>query len=775
MKLIDNLGLKNFRIFDDKEGFFEEISAINILTGANSSGKSTIIKSLQMLKNSVKEGNPVFDLDLTQQEHLLGDFDDILFNKNNKTVEVSLPFTFLGLTNLYASLSFAVQDAPNNYKAKLRGIEILDNVDKTTLFSFRYKDATTEKKEEYLKNFEAEKRANEEALNSTPEDGETIFSPRNSWFSLPYDPLEGYIEYHINYVKLKKELDKVVAFYEMYLKNYNGYGWIDRMDDIAETENMPFVPSILINSFKNNVKIDEWKDFSSRLPLEASISRREICESDFDTDDYYPAPKTEEVLYYRSLDILKKNMTWMSVDKDKETYNVIENCFKSAWNGLINRISTVNYLSAVKEQNSRIYNSSSDSHFINLLKDFSNYIPKYSAFLNEYLQKFEIGTRVEIDYQLKYQLISITITTTNGIKRDLVDFGYGIKQLILILIQIAVLGEKNKRTREEFDNQDGPFYKTYHLPSLLIVEEPEANLHPKWQSLLAELFVRANEKYNIQFLIETHSEYLIRKFQTLVAEKQFDGRKIKIFYLRNYEKISSNKKHMSSFHIQPDGSIDYKLFDSGFFDESENLELSLLNIQRDSFIKDFNDLKNQNIADSTKITNLENKIDEYVYKLDIGTSEQIIVQHFHTAKLLDLTVRYLASGQYLLNNINDNDDFSPAILQFGRAVENELKNIFLSINPEEKWMMGVMQGSMEKFKTGRYNVNPCSNAHYEQLRIELENRFNSPLNLKIELLQALREKRNSVAHAGESKTKDDALAYVQLAKEFLDSWTSEKN
>ncbi len=774
MKLIDNLGLKNFRIFDDIEGFFEEISAINILTGANSSGKSTIIKSLQMLKNSVKEGNPVFDLDLTKQEHLLGDFDDILYNKNNKTVEISLPFTFLGLTNLYTSLSFAVQDAPNNHKAKLRGIKILDNVDKTTLFSFAYRDATKEEKEVFLKNFEAEKRANEEVINATPEDDENWFSPRNSWFSLPYDPLEGYIDYQINYVKLRKELDKVVAFYEMYLETYNGFGWIEKMDETAIEGNMSFVPSLLISSFKNNVTIDEWKAFSSSLPKETLISKREICESDYETDDYYPSPTNEEILYYRSLEILRKNLSWKSVDKEKEVYDVIENCFKSAWNGLINRISTVNYLSAVKEQNSRIYNSSGDSHFINLLKDFKHYNLQYSAFVNEYLQKFEIGTSTEVDYQLKNQLISITITTSDGVKRDLVDFGYGIKQLILILIQIAVLGEKNKRTREEFDNQDGPFYKTYHLPSLLIVEEPEANLHPKWQSLLAELFVNANEKYNIQFFIETHSEYLIRKFQTLVAGKQFDGEKIKIFYLRNYQKIDDASKRMSSFHIQKDGSIDYKLFDSGFFDEGENLELSLLNIQRDSFIKDFNELKNQNIADSMKISNLENKIDEYVYKLDIRTSQQIIVQHFNTAKLLDLSVKYLASGQYLLDNINDDDDFSPAILQFGRAVENELKNIFLSIDLEGKWIMGVMQGSLEKFKTGTYNVNPCSNADFEQLVIELGNKFNNPMNLKIELLQDLREIRNSVAHAGESKAKQDALAYLQLAKEFLESWTNEK-
>ncbi|VXB35116.1 hypothetical protein CHRYSEO8AT_220004 [Chryseobacterium sp. 8AT] len=52
------------------------------------------------------------------------------------------------------------------------------------------------------------------------------------------------------------------------------------------------------------------------------------------------------------------------------------------------------------------------------------------------MAKFETGKRINVNYQLKYQLISISITTFDDVERDLVDFGYGIKQLILILIQM---------------------------------------------------------------------------------------------------------------------------------------------------------------------------------------------------------------------------------------------------------------------------------------------------------------------------------------------------
>jgi predicted ATPase len=90
MRLIDVLGLKNFRIFDDVEGFQEEMSSINILTGANNSGKSSIIKFLQLLRDSIKEGQSVFDLDLSLQEHLLGDFDNVLHNSKNNRMQISL-------------------------------------------------------------------------------------------------------------------------------------------------------------------------------------------------------------------------------------------------------------------------------------------------------------------------------------------------------------------------------------------------------------------------------------------------------------------------------------------------------------------------------------------------------------------------------------------------------------------------------------------------------------------------------------------------------------
>ena len=53
--------------------------------------------------------------------------------------------------------------------------------------------------------------------------------------------------------------------------------------------------------------------------------------------------------------------------------------------------------------------------------------------------------------------------------------------------------------------------------STIILEEPEIHLHPLAQSVLAELFVEVSRERGVQFIVETHSEHLFRRMQTLIA------------------------------------------------------------------------------------------------------------------------------------------------------------------------------------------------------------------------------------------------------------------
>lgn len=54
----------------------------------------------------------------------------------------------------------------------------------------------------------------------------------------------------------------------------------------------------------------------------------------------------------------------------------------------------------------------------------------------------------------------------------------------------------------------------------MIVEEPESHLHPLAQSKLAELLAQLSKERNVQFIVETHSEHLFRRMQTLIAREE---------------------------------------------------------------------------------------------------------------------------------------------------------------------------------------------------------------------------------------------------------------
>ncbi len=773
MKPIDIIGIKNFRIFDDNNGFLEEIAPINILTGANNAGKSSMIKFLQMLKDSMQANHRPFNLDLTAQEHLLGDFDNVLFNKKNREVTIYLPFLFLGIKSFYISLKFVVPSPKNAYHAKLREIEIIDKTDNSAIFSFKYREATDLEKEACDQKFKNDQGDYQKKKTEQDKEKIDIFS---SYFLFPptENPLVGYVEWNIKSDKLKKYLEDILGVYKLYLENKNKWKWLEYAD--KQLENEWLILSEFVKSFKGEIDVPLWEDFlKNTIGNRDSINGSEpIGERDLEAEDYFfPRPEIEDILYYHASKILKEKLNWNSSEHVDEKFSVLESCFDTSWRKLIQRINSISYLSTIREENSRIYIAKNNSQFIKLLKDYNSNELQYSSFINKYLKAFKIGKEITVRYIQKYQLITVSITTLDNTKRDLVDFGYGIKQLILILIQITVLAEKNKRTIEDYDEEGECMYDIYD-PSTLLVEEPETNLHPKWQSLLAEMFVEANNSFNIQFVIETHSEYIIRKLQTLVANNKIEGEKIKIFYVRHPQDISQDKKQISNINIQPDGSIDYQIFDGGFFDENYNLELSLLNIRRDKFLHDFEELKVAKEENEDKLSELEQKIDDYTNKLDIGVYRQIISQRFNTSKLLPISVNYLESAQFLLENIDTSSDFSPVIIQYGRAVENELKEIFLSVDNSKKWMLGAMQGPLEKFKNITTTLPQCTVREYAKLVAELATRFNMPANLKIDLIEDIRQIRNLASHSGQTMSEQDARDYILKVNEFIDKWIAEK-
>lgn len=154
------------------------------------------------------------------------------------------------------------------------------------------------------------------------------------------------------------------------------------------------------------------------------------------------------------------------------------------------------------------------------------------------------------------------------IKVSIADVGYGITPLIAMLVRIEF-------QICQYVSLSGSAYGRYNSATLFI-EEPESNLHPNFQSLLADIFVDAVSNYPIRFVFETHSEYFVRKFQVLVASKKLMSNQISINYLYDPDphRRPDNEPQVKHICIKENGGLTAR-FGTGFFDESTRLSTEL--------------------------------------------------------------------------------------------------------------------------------------------------------------------------------------------------------
>lgn len=83
-------------------------------------------------------------------------------------------------------------------------------------------------------------------------------------------------------------------------------------------------------------------------------------------------------------------------------------------------------------------------------------------------------------------------------KVGLTDVGFGISQVLPVLVLLAYVPEG----------------------STVIMEQPEIHLHPAVQAGLADLILESAIVRNIQVIVESHSEHLLRRIQMRVAEER---------------------------------------------------------------------------------------------------------------------------------------------------------------------------------------------------------------------------------------------------------------
>lgn len=693
--------IKNFRVFDEN-GATIDIKPITILTGANSSGKSTVVKAVFLLQSFLAQIKTDLDnnksiefekykIDFTTYpNNLLGRFDKVI-HEGTTTDRITIEYTVhssLISKDVTVQLVFAsdVNDELNNaflecisfstdkgifYSAEKRfgsfcNLNIIKNdcIEYMTIEDLLYEFSICKSEEDMyyrhdntktdvfisrandIKNALSEHEASrvEDAMKAISGDKNPKLinklkneflreSVKNdTFFVIPLlDTLSSIkkpdFESFIRSIILDKE-DNALA-----------KGSTEVINDFLTSKYDSFIDyfkAIEINYLNHlECNINKFSDsrmclpYSGRIMLsqEYLISKCSDNKKDPDCASFQEINKKWSSNASLKFDIVYEVvMQWNKLLFPEEN-NLYEygnsllehpfiSCYHYAYWYLVNFIealsketicpdwcSSMSYISSARADVKRLYTLDNNDDFTKTLQNYFEAKRSYqnicdnqlkyvyssdnrdytiNHFLNKWIRKFEIGEAISLNLDPEGIGVQIRLHHSQDDEgRLLADEGFGITQLISILIQIETAILSAKGTGEHslwgFDElgKNQPSVFTYETNTIAI-EEPEIHLHPKYQSLLCDMFLDAYKNYNIHFIIETHSEYLIRKSQVFVSKAKYRSKAqlrkncpFSVYYMPS----DGNKPYQMEYRTDGKFSNEFK---TGFFDEAINLVFEIL-------------------------------------------------------------------------------------------------------------------------------------------------------------------------------------------------------
>jgi len=188
---------------------------------------------------------------------------------------------------------------------------------------------------------------------------------------------------------------------------------------------------------------------------------------------------------------------------------------------------------------------------INLPESFKVEVSKQNTLINhveKWLQVISPNTKLEIELNKKMNVASFT---SNGFTP--LNVGFGISYTLSIIVQLLVSVIQLDRDKTK---------------TVILMENPEAHLHPKGQTKIAELIAKI-ANLGIQIIVETHSDYILDGLRLAVKEGKISHEDTKLYYL---ELDKEDNTEVKSPQIDKDGYLDE--WPENFFDTSINNKMN---------------------------------------------------------------------------------------------------------------------------------------------------------------------------------------------------------
>ena len=512
--MIHEINFNNYKAF--KTGQLR-IRPITILLGTNSAGKSSIIQLLLMLAqtfNSGKYRNNALKLN--------GDFVKLGENRNifhNKKTNIPIEFSIIydcedfsyiygrtkekiyelaySLKNIYNSIQ-EKEVSKNKIVSKWSRINKSIDIDISKSFDEIFKEIISLKRKINLKLNKISDKEYEKIVSAFfnsyrfRRKKESFYSLKDKKIIIDFKPLIHAFEFikKINDLKISKiNLQYTFAHNtknnSIYIRSLKFTGEnVLLLEYIYKNEKHGKYHTLKSDLLSNEIMDKYSNAFGKLIDLDKLIISESYFMSDKKTKDFFNEMLVEflELTISQLMEVLSYN--------------------------------NINYINPLRAYPRRYYfqeeiNNSVSINTVDLVQliDIFKEKTEIKRSVNSWFKKFNLN----IDIAQLEEVIHKIRVYHHGLPLDLTDVGFGISQVLPIIAQ-CYLAKTN---------------------SITFIEEPEIHLHPKMQADLADLFIETYKTVNgnKNFVIETHSEYFLKRLRRRISENEISSDDVVIYFV----------------------------------------------------------------------------------------------------------------------------------------------------------------------------------------------------------------------------------------------------
>ncbi len=576
--VLKGIELENFKSYANKQ--YIQFSDLSVLLGANSSGKSTALQALLMLKQTMECNSPDEELLLSGKYVALGDYDDVI--SDSVTGSFSLAVTLkqteksenmLDEDNFKICWNF-IRDVDSasailNYidvyfenmhlslKRVSKGLFDLYINDERIVFSVNIHNLLLSN---YVVHYDT--KLNSKASELINVLSQTLISQKTTTVAM--DEPVGINAIREFYIRLldrlqEKEIDKISLTED----TYNLALRVEKLIDEFVNLELPMYGSanrIIPKDLR--IRILELS-FANLNSLEQLVNILTVYES-YISNYKCSIPATSQLQgsYH-----LKGNPFWLLDRDDEKRNNLTQLKYALDFYNIFYKdiISKIFFVGPIRETPKGLYNigfetvpkyvGPTGSYFASVLlhenkKEKIYILPSgkekctLSDALAEWMIHLNVASAVDVDRKNSFGF-SVSIENMDHIKSDIMNVGIGTSQVLPVLISV-LLSEPHE---------------------ILIFEQPELHLHPYSQSRLADMFVEFC-KQGRKIILETHSEYFLLRLRYHIVKNNYSKESAAINFFHN-----TGRTKVWTTNISGLGNIEYP---EDFRDETQELLDSIL-------------------------------------------------------------------------------------------------------------------------------------------------------------------------------------------------------